>query len=569
MDQVKSRGIATPDPRQEAFFPSKRNPLKTTRISIWIGFGCAFAISLLALSGRTKAQLIAAGVILPLLLALDWFLRRQQGGGQPLITLTRSDITSGLFPGKQKRYLWRDIESVIVQTVQGTSYLLFRLNSSTGAAQKRGFRFGRDPSKRRLVLSSFDAADRERLLDSIHIHLQLQKGGAIDRSTPVNQFAVERKFEEKLKALAPKPRITYLLIALNMLVWLVTLVLGGSVLQTPLDTLFNLGGNAAYEVQHGEWWRLLSAIFLHAGVVHLVINMIGLYSVGVAVERIYGPVAYVLIYLGAGLLGSALSLSFSAQHAIGVGASGAVFGVAGAWLVAVSRYRNEMPEALSKRLLTQLGSFILYSLVQGLITAGIDNAAHIGGLVGGCALAYILPARLNMERYREVLRSRCTIALAAAVAGISLLAFLAPIATLDHRQFFANSTAVVHGLSSFGNAVQALQADEHAFAAGKLSARQLIERNQTVHMPAIRRAAQALHAANLPQNDPRAALVRNATLCADLMIEGMNLTVMAVPESAGITSPDPQRLASIKTQLVEIGKQMRRDSEALQRRARN
>lgn len=63
MDQVKSGGIATPDPRQETFFPSKRNPLKTTRISIWIGFGCAFAISLLALNGRTKAQLIAAGVI--------------------------------------------------------------------------------------------------------------------------------------------------------------------------------------------------------------------------------------------------------------------------------------------------------------------------------------------------------------------------------------------------------------------------------------------------------------------------------------------------------------------------
>jgi len=207
--------------------------------------------------------------------------------------------------------------------------------------------------------------------------------------------------------------------------------------------------------------------------------------------------------------------------------------------------------------------------VQGLTKAGIDNAAHIGGLVGGCALAYILPARLNMERYREVLHSRCAIALAAAVAGISVLAVLAPTATLDHRQFFANSTAVVHGLSIFGNAVQALQTDEDAFAAGKLSARQLVERNQTVHMPAIRRAAQALHATNLAQNDPRTALVRNATLGADLMIEAMNLTVMAVPESAGITSPDPQRLASIQAQLVEIGKQMRRDSEALQRRARN
>ncbi|WP_347329060.1 rhomboid family intramembrane serine protease, partial [Ralstonia pseudosolanacearum] len=352
--------------------------MRTLRVTVWASCAVGFAIGAPGTHGQPTHLLVLAVGLLLILLPVDWLLRRQLRAGRSLITITGDAIASAAFSGKEKRLRWSEIESMTVETVQNAPYLAFRLRAASGTASKRRFRFGRDRSKRILALSSFDTADRERLVDSIQIHLRLRGGMTGTPSMPVNPFKAERQFEEQLAALAPRPHLTHALIALNVLAWLATLVLGGNPLQTPTDVLFNLGGNAAFEVQQGEWWRLLSATFLHAGVLHLAVNMIGLYAAGVTVERIYGPVAYLLIYLGAGLLGSALSLSFAAQHAIGVGASGAVFGVAGAWLVAIRQYRGRMPETLSKRLLTQIGLFVLYSLVQGLTKPGVDNAAHVG-----------------------------------------------------------------------------------------------------------------------------------------------------------------------------------------------
>lgn len=416
MEPATAVGSSATDPREEHFHPSRRNPLRPLRVTLWASCTVGLVIGALAARGQPTHLLVLAGALLLFLLPADWLIRRQIRDGRRLITITRDAIASAAFSGKEKRLLWSEIESVTVETVQSAPYLAFRLKAGSGTAGRRRFLAWRNRSKRILALSSFDTADRERLLDSIQIHLRLHGGSVGAQSMPVNPFKAERQFEEKLEALAPQPRFTYALIVLNVLAWLVTLMLGGNPLQTPISVLFNLGGNAAFEVQHGEWWRLLSATFLHAGVLHLAINMAGLYATGIAVERIYGPAAYLLIYLGAGLLGSALSLSFAAQHAIGVGASGAVFGVAGAWLVAIGRYRGLMPQTLSKRLLTQLGLFVLYSLGQGLTKPGVDNAAHIGGLVGGCMLAMILPARLDMDRYRQLLPGRAAMALAAAGA---------------------------------------------------------------------------------------------------------------------------------------------------------
>ncbi|AXW64586.1 rhomboid family intramembrane serine protease (plasmid) [Ralstonia solanacearum] len=565
METAAAIGSSATDPREEHFRPSKRNPLRTLRITVWASCVTGFAIGLLATPGRPTHLLVLAGALLLVLLPVDWLLRRQLRAGPGLVTLTRDAIASTAFSGKEKRLLWSEIESVTVETVHNATYLAFRLKTASGTAGKRRRLFGRDRSKRILVLSSFDTADRERLLDSILIHLRLHGGTAGAQAIPVNPFKAERQFVEQLEALTPRPYLTHALIALNVLVWLATLGLGGNLLQTPIDVLFKLGGNAAFEVQHGEWWRLLSATFLHAGVLHLVINVIGLYATGIAVERIYGPAAYLLIYLGAGLLGSALSLSFAAQHAIGVGASGAVFGVAGAWLVAICRYRGQMPETLSKRLLTQLGMFVLYSLVQGLTKPGVDNAAHIGGLVGGCMLALILPARFDMDRYRRLLPGRAAMALAATGAGIAVLAMLAPKAMLDHRQFFASAEAVERSFKAIGAAMEATESDQQAFAAGRLSARQWVERNHTIHVPALRQAADTLRAAKLVQGDPRAALQRDITLYADLTVEAMELTVMGAPESLGPVSSDPARLQSIERQREAVLKRLTMETDALRR----
>ncbi len=566
MELATAVGSSATDPREEHFHPSRRNPLRTLRVTLWASCTVGLVIGALAARGQPTHLLVLAGALLLFLLPADWLIRRQIRDGRRLITITRDAIASAAFSGKEKRLLWSEIESVTVETVQSAPYLAFRLKAGSGTAGRRRFLAWRNRSKRILALSSFDTADRERLLDSIQIHLRLHGGSVGAQSMPVNPFKAERQFEEKLEALAPQPRFTYALIVLNVLAWLVTLMLGGNPLQTPISVLFNLGGNAAFEVQHGEWWRLLSATFLHAGVLHLAINMAGLYATGIAVERIYGPAAYLLIYLGAGLLGSALSLSFAAQHAIGVGASGAVFGVAGAWLVAIGRYRGLMPQTLSKRLLTQLGLFVLYSLGQGLTKPGVDNAAHIGGLVGGCMLAMILPARLDMDRYRRLLPGRAAMALAAAGAGIAVLAMLAPKAMLDHRQFFASAEAAERGFNAFGAAADAMQADQQAFAAGRLSARQWVERSHAIHAPALRRAADMLRAVKLAQGDPRAALQHDITRYADLTVEAMELTVMETPESLEPVSTDPARLERIQRQRDAARKQLQMDADALRHR---
>lgn len=110
---------------------------------------------------------------------------------------------------------------------------------------------------------------------------------------------------------------------------------------------------------------------------HVAMNMLGLYSAGIWVERIYGKRLFTLVYLASGLMGSVLSLYFSAQNAVSVGASGTVFGVTGAFLVAVAQNRSRLPKLFSQQTLSGMGLFIVYSLLQGFGTQGIDNAAHI------------------------------------------------------------------------------------------------------------------------------------------------------------------------------------------------
>lgn len=278
--------------------------------------------------------------------------------------------------------------------------------------------------------------------------------------------------------------------------------------------------------------------------------------------------AYLLIYLGAGLLGSALSLSFAAQHAIGVGASGAVFGVAGAWLVAIRQYRGRMPETLSKRLLTQIGLFVLYSLVQGLTKPGVDNAAHVGGLIGGCLLACILPARLDMDRYRRRLPGRAAMALAATGAGIAVLAMLAPRAALDHRQFFASAEAVARGFSAVERGAG------HGIGPAGLCRRTPVGapmgRAQS-RRPRAGAAAGHGHAAlsqARARRPARGPATRHPALRRpDGRSDGTDGD--GAPESRDPVSTDPARLAHVQRQLEAVGERLTRDADALRRRPFN
>jgi membrane associated rhomboid family serine protease len=180
-----------------------------------------------------------------------------------------------------------------------------------------------------------------------------------------------------------RPRsATTALIGLNLAVFVVEVVLGG--LQS-LEVLVRMGAMVPLLVAQGEYWRLFTAMFLHAGPVHLAFNTLALYLFGNVVESALGTARFLAVYVVAGLFASAASFALSPVGAVAVGASGAVFGLLGAWLAFNLRRRS-----LSLAQSNIQGALLLIgiNLALGFTLRGVDNVAHIGGLVAGVAAGF-------------------------------------------------------------------------------------------------------------------------------------------------------------------------------------
>jgi len=171
-----------------------------------------------------------------------------------------------------------------------------------------------------------------------------------------------------------KPFFTYIFIAIQVVMFLVLELQGGS---TNNSTLIKFGAKFNPLILAGEWWRFITPVFLHIGVLHLLMNTLALYFLGTAVERIFGKARFLLIYLLAGFFGSLVSFIFSPS--ISAGASGAIFGCFGALLYFGMIYPRLFFRTIGVNILVVLG----INLVFGFSMPGIDNAGHIGGLIGG------------------------------------------------------------------------------------------------------------------------------------------------------------------------------------------
>mgnify|MGYP001622939282 FL=1 len=184
-----------------------------------------------------------------------------------------------------------------------------------------------------------------------------------------------------------KEPVTILLIALNILVFLAVETTGSS-----QDVFHMLNCGASYTPlvrDQGETYRLFTSMFLHFGISHLANNMLVLFVLGSRLERVTGKVRFLIIYLLGGLAGNILSMLMelsSREYAVSAGASGAVFAVMGAMIYVVVRNRGWL-EDLSMR---QILVMAIFSLYFGLTSSGVDNAAHIGGMISGLLLAVIL-----------------------------------------------------------------------------------------------------------------------------------------------------------------------------------
>jgi membrane associated rhomboid family serine protease len=174
---------------------------------------------------------------------------------------------------------------------------------------------------------------------------------------------------------------TMTLVGINVFVYVVTVFQGGGI-SSPGGTMFEKGALVGVLVSDGEWWRLITAMFLHASLLHLGFNTLALYWLGSIVEQAIGTWRFVLVYFAAGLAGSAGALIFSSPFAITVGASGAIFGIMGALMI--------LEYHATGSLAGQAMGLIVINLALTFTIPNISIGGHLGGLVAGILATFAL-----------------------------------------------------------------------------------------------------------------------------------------------------------------------------------
>ena len=218
--------------------------------------------------------------------------------------------------------------------------------------------------------------------DKICPYCQAQVGErAIDRRAPA----------DVLGGLIPHQRfVTMLILLINTGLYLATVLRtqqeGGSGFGDPsLQTLVDFGAKyAPFIIGRGEWWRLITAAFLHGGILHILMNSWVLFDLGPQVNEAFGTPRFLVIYFVSSVTGYLASLYWSS--AVSIGASAGLCGLIGAMIALGTRDRSAVGAALRRQYIQWMVYLLIFGLLPGL---NIDNAAHLGGLAGGFAVAYV------------------------------------------------------------------------------------------------------------------------------------------------------------------------------------
>lgn len=230
-------------------------------------------------------------------------------------------------------------------------------------------------------------------------------------------------------AMAPA---TYLLVGINCAVYLAMVFSGISPVSPNVEQLMHWGANnAGYVLLYGEWWRIVSAMFLHVGILHLGLNMWCLWNLGLLAEPLMGSLGLIAAYILTGAAGNLLSTLVnwiwpihyggSVVFPAGAGASGAVFGIAGVLIVLLKSDRLPIPKIELKKLRKSVIYFAAINLVFGLMISGgssmlhsglnIDNMAHVGGFSSGLLLAVPMVPRIGSPKSKFETRLRASVAM--------------------------------------------------------------------------------------------------------------------------------------------------------------
>lgn len=223
------------------------------------------------------------------------------------------------------------------------------------------------------IVKSFPSIKNELLETDDGLELIINVTNDINEKT-------EKENEKFNDVFSPKRIIfTNIISLICILMYVIVGVYGNNFFNFDANVLAKFGANNILLIKNGEMWRLLTCAFLHVGLIHLVVNMYSLRVIGPSVEGLIGKGKFVFIYLISAISASLMSLVFVDSNIVSVGASGAIFGLMGALLYFGYHYRLYLNDAIK----TQIIPVILFNLIIGFMMPGIDNGAHIGGLIGG------------------------------------------------------------------------------------------------------------------------------------------------------------------------------------------
>jgi rhomboid protease GluP len=225
--------------------------------------------------------------------------------------------------------------------------------------------------KKNKVVTSFFPKVKENILNDKMDPIDFFKlTDDMNQKTIKNEKKLAKIFSQK------KPVVTYILIVLNVMIFLLSQV---------YPKLIGMFGNNYMFIQSKQIYRLITCMFLHSGIMHLLFNMYALYILGAQVERYYGKRRFLLIYFLSGLMGSLFSCVFMKTNIFGIsiGASGAIFGLMGSIAYFTYYYRATLQGTLREQIIP----VIVLNLVLGMLIQSIDLFAHIGGLIGGLLIS--------------------------------------------------------------------------------------------------------------------------------------------------------------------------------------
>ena len=224
----------------------------------------------------------------------------------------------------------------------------------------------KDLEKSPIIKKKFPDLPKKLIYNEKGVELFMKITKDINKHNQEDSKKVEKVFKPKF------PTITYAILAINIIVFVIPLLYGQS---EAMVAQFCVHGPS---IRYGHYYRLFTGIFLHGSILHLIFNSYALYVIGSQIESFLGKFKFLIIYLAGGLMGSLFSITFNGNMA-SIGASGAIFGLMGALVYFGYHYRVYLGNVIK----SQIIPLIVFNLVLGFVMSGVDNSAHIGGLIGG------------------------------------------------------------------------------------------------------------------------------------------------------------------------------------------